>query len=113
MSLCILGNTGWTRSNVSFLFSLRNNEHIAPFIANVKPGCEAGAIYCDPSFGPSFGGGHGIYIANNANYNKHSYSYFGCSYQSPPGVRDVKTLLAGSFNFTPTEIEVFSELQQV
>ena len=107
MSFYILCNQTWRRANGSFLFSLRNNENIAPFIANVKRDHEDHAIYCDPSFGPSFGDGHDIHIANNANYNRQSYSYFGCSYQSPPGLRDVRTFLAGSYDFTPTEIEVF------
>ena len=92
---------------MSFLFSLRNNENIAPFIANVKRGQEGCATYCLPGYGPSFGGGHDIYIANNANYNEQSYSYFGSCYQSPPGVTNVKSFLAGSCMFTPTEIEVF------
>ena len=107
MPFYILGNKGWTRSNVSFLFSLRNNENIVPFIANVKRGQEGYAIYCHPGYGPSFGGGHDIHIADNANCNEQSYSYFGDFYQSPPGVRDVETVFAGSYNFTPTEIEVF------
>ena len=104
MSFYLLGND-WRSSNVSFLFSLRNNENIAPFIANVTRDHKGLAIFCGPSFGPSFGGGHDIHIANNANYNQLSYSNFGCYYQSPPGVRDVHTLLAGSYKFTPTEIE--------
>ena len=107
MSFYILVTKTYERSNVSFLFSLRNNENIAPFIANEKPGCEAGAIYRHPSYGPTFGGGHDIRIANNANYNQQSYSNFGWSYQSPPGMKDNKTFLAGSYKFTPTEIEVF------
>ena len=107
MSFYILGTQTWRHSNVSFLFSLRNNENIAPFIANVTPGGQEGyAIYCYRSFGPSFGGGHDIHIANNANKNQQSYSNFGYSYQSP-GVKNNQTFLAGSYTFTPTEIEVF------
>ena len=107
MSFYILGNNGWKRSNVSFLFSLQNNENIAPFIANLKRGKEGFAICCHPSYGPTFGSGYDIYIADNANYNQQSYSNFGNSYQSSSGVRDYRTFLAGSYNFTPTEIEVF------
>ena len=92
---------------MSFLFSLRNNENIAPFTANVKRGQEGYATYCLPGYGPSFGGGHDIHIADNANYNEQSYSNFGNSYQSPRGVTKVKSFLAGSYKFTPTEIEVF------
>ena len=89
---------------MSFLFSLRNNENLAPFIANVPSGKQA--IYCHPGYGPSFGGGHDIHIANNANDNRKSYSNF-WSYQVPPGTRNSNTLLAGSRDFTPTDIEVF------
>ena len=104
---CVLGN-GYTRSNLSFLFSLRNKENLAPFIANVKPaGYEQYAIYCDPNHGPFFGGGPDVNISNNANGNQGCYSGFGNSYQPPPGTAQADSILAGSRNFTPTEIEVF------
>ena len=91
---------------MSFLFSLRNNENLPPFIAHVVPGNEQYAIYCHPDYGPTFGGGHDVRIADNANGNQRSYSRFG-SYQVPPGTRTSNHLLAGSRSFTPTEIEVF------
>jgi hypothetical protein len=92
---------------LSFLFSLRNKENLAPFIANVKGGCEQYAVYCRPNYGPSFGGGHDVYINNNANGNQGSYSNFCHSYQPPPGTAQANSLLDGSYYFTPTEIEVF------
>ena len=91
---------------MSSLFSLRNNENLAPFIANVRPGNEQHAVYCYPGYGPTFGGGHDVHIADNANGNRQSYSNLGY-YQVPPGIRANCALLAGSRNFTPTEIEVF------
>ena len=106
ISFYILGDRGWRHSNVSFLFSLRNNENLAPFIANVLPGNEQYAVYCHPGYGPTFGGGHDVRIADNANGNRQSYSNLGY-YQVPPGTRTSNALLAGSYNFTPTEIEVF------
>ena len=106
ISFHVLGDRGWTRSNVSSLFSLRNNENLAPFIANVRPGNEQYAVYCHPGYGPTFGGNHDIYIADNANGNRQSYSNL-VYYQVPPGTRKSDALLAGSYNFTPTEIEVF------
>ena len=75
-------------------------------MANVRPGNEYDVIYCNPAYGPSFGGGHDIHIAHNAIYNRNSYSQFN-SYQVPPGTKTSNALLAGSYNFTPTEIEVF------
>jgi hypothetical protein len=93
---------------LSFLFSLRNNEKLAPFIANLVPGNEHYAIYCKSNHGPSFGGGHDLHISNNANGNQESYSKFGNYYQRPPGTAQAEySLLVGSRNFTPTEIEVF------
>ena len=91
---------------MSFLFSLRNNENLAPFIANLQPGNEGLAIFCHPGYGPTFGGGHDVHIADNANGNRQSYSNLGY-YQVPPGTRKSNDLLAGSYKFTPTEIEVF------
>ena len=107
ISFHILGGHGWTRSNASFLFSLRDSENLAPFIANVVPGNEQYAIYCHPGYGPTFGGGHDIYIADNANGNRQSYSNLAGYYRVHPRTRTRNALLAGSENFTPTEIEVF------
>jgi hypothetical protein len=104
---CVLGDNAWKPSNLSFLFSLRNKENLAPFIANVKPGKEQFAIRCYPNHGPSFGGGHDLHINHKANGNQESYSNFGKSYQPPPGTAQDDSLLAGSRSFTPTEIEVF------
>ena len=99
---CILGR-GYKHSNLSFLFSLRNKENRAPFIANVIS--EQYAVYADPNHGPAFGGGHDVYISDNAAGNQGSYSNFGDSYRRPS--RTDNSLLAGSYHFTPTEIEVF------
>jgi len=67
------------------------------------------AIYRFWGYGPTFGGGHDIYIANNANSNTNSHSDFGeySIYSVPSGVQDHHTILAGSRNFTPDEVEVF------
>ena len=65
------------------------------------------AIYWRSSYGPTFGGGHDIYIANNANSNTNSYTNFGRSYSLPSGVQDRTTILAGTYKFTPDEVDVF------
>ena len=59
------------------------------------------------SYGPTFGRGYDIYIANNANSNTNSYTNFGHSYSVPSGVQDKTTILAGTHYFTPDEVEVF------
>ena len=67
------------------------------------------AIRRRSSYGPTFGGGHDIHIANNANSNTNSYTNFGYYnyYSLPSGVQDRKTILAGTYKFTPDEVEVF------
>ena len=59
------------------------------------------------SYGPTFGGGHDIYIANNAAYSSRSYSYH-YTYGPPSGYGyGLSSFLAGSSYFTPDEIETF------
>ena len=67
------------------------------------------AIDRHSSYGPTFGGGHDIYISNNANSNTASYTDFGQYnyYSVPSGVQDQYKILAGTRNFTPDEVEVF------
>jgi len=89
----------------AFIFSLRNKEGLGPFKSMVtRP---SNAIYRHSSYGPTFGNGHDIYIANNANSNTNSYTDFGYSYSVPSEVQDKKTILAGTYKFTPDEVEVF------
>ncbi|KAL9961647.1 hypothetical protein ACROYT_G030677 [Oculina patagonica] len=64
------------------------------------------AIYRNSGYGPTFGGGFDINIANNANSNTGSYTYFGNSYSVPSGVQSGNTILAGTYSFTPDEVEI-------
>ena len=64
------------------------------------------AIYRHSSYGPRFGG-HAIYIVNNANSNSYSFTNIGNHYSVPSGVQDTKTILAGTYTFSPDEVEVF------
>ena len=97
------GTSGHTSN--AFIFSLRNNEGLAPFKSIVtKPKY---AIVRVSRYGPTFGGGHDIRIADNANSNTNSYTNFGTSYSVPSGVQDRITILAGTLYFTPDEVEVF------
>ena len=77
-----------------------------PFKCPIINGKNGNAIYCDPSYGATFGGGHDL-----TNADQHSYSNLGNTYQPPAGyqygTQQTKSLFAGSYNFTPTEIEVF------
>ena len=67
------------------------------------------ATYRNPSYGPTFGNGWDLHVADNANSNTNSYSDFGQHnvYSVPRGVQDQYTILAGTRNFTPDEVEVF------
>jgi len=64
------------------------------------------AIYKFSSYGAYFGNGD-IYIADNANSNNNSFTDFGNSYSVPSGVQDNYTILAGTYHFSPDEVEVF------
>ena len=65
------------------------------------------------SYGPTFGGGHDINIKSDASSNRNSYSDLGHTYSPPSGYSRgstfAQTFLAGSYNFTPDEVETFYE----
>ena len=71
------------------------------------------AIYGNSDRGPSFGGGHDIFISNNAGSNTGSYTNLGHSYVLIKGYTYQSTkaqnLLAGSYRFQPDEVEVFRQ----
>ena len=96
---------GYRKTDKAFIFSLENKEGLAPFKSVVKH--ESQAIYMEISHGPIFGGGHDIYIADNAGHNVHSYTNFGHSFLAPREVKEKLTVLAGTYHFTPDEVEVF------
>ena len=96
---------GYGSTSNTFIFSLRNKEGFGPFKSAVTKSTYA--IYRRSSYGPTFGGGHDIHIANNANSNTNSYTDFGHSYSVPSGVQDRRTILPGTNRFTPDEVEVF------
>jgi len=98
-----IGGLGSTSN--AFIFSLRNKEGLGPFKSNVT--IPSRAIFKFSGYGPVFGNGN-IHIANNANSNTQSHTYnFGHTYSVPSGVQDKRTILAGTRNFTPDEVEVF------
>ena len=101
---------GWKQSDVSFLFSLKNKDNVPPFKSPVYKNHQD-AIRSHPSYGPTFGRGHDLHICNDSHTNQQSRTNFGHSYQPPAGydygTQQTQSLLAGSYKFTPTEIEVF------
>ena len=100
----------------AFLFSLVNKPGWAPVKlpqASRYSSNRAHSIYVDSSSGPSFGGGCDSYISNYASSNSRSYSDLGYTYSPPSGYSFsstfAKTFLAGSYKFTPDEVETFYE----
>lgn len=99
----------YTDSTHSIIFSFKNHRDLEPFMLHVKK--SANAMYGNSGYGPTFGGGHDITIANSAGSNTNSYSNLGHSYVQLAGYKygssDAQNLLAGSYNFKPHEVEVF------
>ncbi len=63
----------------SFIFSLINMLN-----KPIKMKCSQNhGIYCNSSYGPTFGGGHDLHIADKSNTNTSSYSNLGYSYSHP------------------------------
>ena len=98
---------GYGSTSNAFIFSLHNKEGLGPFKSMVTD--SSNAIYRHSSYGLTFGAGHDIHIADNANSNTNSYSDFGQhnDYSISSGVQDQYTILAGTRNFKPDEVEVF------
>ncbi|CAB3987084.1 Hypothetical predicted protein [Paramuricea clavata] len=103
------GSASYKSSSNAFIFSFVNKDNLPPFKSPVKSNQHA--IYSSPTYGSTFGGGHVIHIANNANANTGSYTDFGYSYQSPSGYSysstKARNLLASTYRFTPEEVETF------
>ena len=110
LTLLFLLSASFKSSQTSFLFSLKNRDDLSPFKASLKPDQHLWAIWCYPSYGPTFGDDD-MLISSNSNTNKNSYSNFGHTYQLPAGYTydtdSSRSLLTGSCHFTPCEIEVF------
>ena len=107
-----LGSGGSASSSKSFIYSLYNINGYAPVKLQIKSGRKQYAIYRRSSYGPTFGAGRDIYIWNNAASNRLSYTYCSSTYHLPPEYSSSYsscTFYAGSYKFTPTDIEVFYE----
>jgi hypothetical protein len=91
----------------AFLFSLTNRDN-RPCKMKIQESKCRNAVYSSPRYGPTFGGGHDIYIANNANSRASSYSNLGLTFVHPEyeyESNETRTFLAGSYNFQLSEIE--------
>ena len=95
---------GYGNTAKAFIFSLSNKEDLRPFKSIVR--LPAYAIYRKSDYGPRFGA-RIIVIADQANRNNFSRASLFFAYIAPSGVRYPKTILAGSYYFTPDDWEVF------
>ena len=94
---------GYGATSEAFIFSLNNNEGLAPFVSKVKPGLTGQAILRLSYFGPMFG--DDVFI--DADSNGNSGARLGYYYSVPPAVQNNHTVLAGTLYFSPDEVEVF------
>ncbi|CAB4000079.1 Hypothetical predicted protein, partial [Paramuricea clavata] len=106
----ILGSSSqYISSTTFFIFSFRNKYNLSPFKSHVYQNNKH-AIYTNPSYGPTFGGGHDLYIPYNAKSST-GYSSLGHTYRPPSGYSysssNTNALLAGSHRFSPSEVEVY------
>jgi hypothetical protein len=91
-------------AKTSFLFTLKNPRNIPPRkFALSKPEY---AIYCGSDRSAGFGGGQDLVVFGGCNNRADSYTNFGHSYANDTGIND-NEVLAGEYNFTVKEIEVF------
>ena len=110
------GNCSYGYSSKAFIYSLTNNNSSGHAVYNpvklpVKPDWYKYAVRRCTVTGPRFGR-NDIHISNNATSNQESRTSCGNSYPLPPGYSlsgRKCTFYAGSFKFTPTDIEVFYE----
>ena len=106
---------GYRYDSQAFLFSLVNKPGWAPVkLPQTGKYCyNRYSIYDCSSYGPTFGGGHDIYIVNYASSSSSSYTNLGWQYSPPSGYSYgstfTQTFLAGTYQFTPDEVETFYE----
>jgi hypothetical protein len=100
-------SSGWVTipAGLNWLFTLQNpSGQIIPnkFYNTQNIGY---STFNTSSYGPTFGAGHDLYIYNNANSTNGNYSATNSTYT---GSGLTNTTLFGAYNFTVTDIEVYS-----
>ena len=107
-----IGSCRYVYSSKSFLFSLYNINGYAPVKLNIKSSHYSNAIYRCFDRGPAFGDGHDLRLTHEAEGYRNSYTYCGSSFPLPPGYSvsgSYCKFYAGSYKFTPSNVEVFYE----
>jgi hypothetical protein len=90
------------------IFTLSNPNRIPP----TRYAClQSQYSVCNSwGYGPTFGAGKDIYIASEANTNKHSFFNFPDSYEDTTGL-GARTFTGASY-FTVAELEVYGKIQE-
>ena len=96
---------GYGATSEAFIFSLNNSEGMAPFLRKVTPGRVERAIHRNSYYGPKFG--QYIVIHVEESRKKYSKASLGDYYSVPAAVQNQFTVLAGTKDFSPDEVEVF------
>ena len=96
----------WLSSSNAFIFALQYPSGVAPVKMPLTQAPHSNAMYDHSSYGPTFGFGHAIHVADNANSNSNSYNNAGHASQLPAG-QSAQTFFTGACNFQAAEIEVF------
>jgi hypothetical protein len=108
-------NNGFYYADPSaYIFSLVNKMNYPSLAHNIRKPIDY-SVVVSPTYGPTFGGGHDLHVADQSNSNMNSYTGFGNTYAldnltlfnswNDP----IKTtFLAGAYNFQTVEIEVYT-----
>jgi hypothetical protein len=92
-------------SQQSFVFSVKNARNSDPrSFPLVNSKC---AIKCCASYGPTFGNGNDIHIADRCNENTRNFTNLGYGYRNDTGLNG-REVFTGNSNFQVKEIEVFT-----
>ncbi|XP_048587349.1 deleted in malignant brain tumors 1 protein isoform X2 [Nematostella vectensis] len=109
-------NISWTGSHTykssskDFLFTIFNTNGYRPEKLPLRSSNYM-SIFDTASYGPTFGAGHDLYISNMANTNSGGSFTYSLSYKLPTGCSSSRCgVLAGSYYFTPSEVEVYYEI---
>ena len=100
---------GYSYASKAFIFSLYNVKGYNP-VKLTQYQNQQYAMYRCNTRGPTFGGGHDIYISDDSGNSQNSYTSCGYTYTTPSGylTGDCGFFTGGS-HFSPTDVEVFYE----
>jgi len=100
----------------TFLFSLTNPSNKPCVMPNTGPHISSQySIYDYSSYGPTFGGGHDLYICSGGNGSTSNYCNLGHSFTCQGytyGSTQIQQFFCGAYNFQVKEVEVFRRCKE-